>query len=204
MKFVWRFTLTLAIFIFFCEFCFAGIQGSKHDFSNKAWNSSGEICAPCHTPHHADVTFKPLWNHQTSTANFRLYSSATLKQTPEQPRPASLQCLSCHDGTVALDSFGGNNGSTMIDQANLIGVDLSKDHPVSIKWTHQLQGAINCFACHVGGSGGGALALKNGVPFYDGYVECATCHDVHNGSGNPKFLRQTMNQSALCTHCHQQ
>ena len=30
-----------------------GITNSAHDFSNKGWNSAGEICQPCHTPHDA-------------------------------------------------------------------------------------------------------------------------------------------------------
>lgn len=199
MKIVWRLILTIMIFILTAKFCFAGIQGSKHDFSNKSWNSSGEVCAPCHTPHHADATFKPLWSHQTTTANFRLYSSSSLKQTPEQPRQISLQCLSCHDGTVALDSYGSNRGSTMINQASLVGIDLSNQHPVSVKWKHQTT-LSDCLICHTTGK----KTVTNEVPFYDGYVECATCHDVHNGTNNPKFLRLSMNKSTLCTHCHQQ
>ena len=187
--------LLLAL-VFPIEVCFAGIQGSKHDFSNSAWNPSGEVCVVCHTPHHADSQYKPLWNHQSTTANFKLYSSPTLKRSPEQPRSASLQCLSCHDGTVAIDSFGGNKGKTVIDQAHMIGVDLSNDHPVSIKWKHQTKQRL-CFNCH-----DTELDLISKIPFYDGYVECATCHDVHNGTNQPKLLRKTMSGSELCLYCH--
>ena len=81
------------------------IVGSAHDFSGEGW-SGGEICLPCHTPHNADTTEPdaPLWNHAVTSALYTLYDSPTMDVAPEQPRPASKLCLSCHDGTVALDS----------------------------------------------------------------------------------------------------
>jgi len=34
-------------------------------------------------------------------------------------------------------------------------------------------------------------------------VSCVTCHDVHNGSGNPEGLLRVNNEgSALCLTCH--
>ena len=33
-------------------------------------------------------------------------------------------------------------------------------------------------------------------------VECATCHDVHNGGTNGTFLRVSNSKSALCLACH--
>jgi len=35
-----------------------------------------------------------------------------------------------------------------------------------------------------------------------GQVQCASCHDVHNGSGVEKLLRKTNVASALCLTCH--
>ena len=86
------------------------IVGSSHDFSGQtAWNTSGEICKVCHTPHNAitTVTNAPLWNHQMTNATFQLYTSATMNATTGQPDGSSKLCLSCHDGTVALENFGG-------------------------------------------------------------------------------------------------
>ena len=68
---------------------------------------------------------RPLWNHKVTTATYTLYSSPTLKATLSQPTHyGSKLCLSCHDGTVALDSFGGNTGTTFIDSSNSVGTDL--------------------------------------------------------------------------------
>jgi predicted CXXCH cytochrome family protein len=44
--------------------------------------------------------------------------------------------------------------------------------------------------------------LVSELPFYDGYLECSTCHDVHNGSGYEKMLRKPAEQGQLCKHCH--
>jgi len=180
---------------------FGGIEGSDHDFSGEAWSTDGEICLPCHTPHNADTSQldAPLWNHQTSAAIFTLYDSPTLKGTPEQPRGPSKTCLSCHDGTVALDSFGGSVGSTYIDGDALIGADLSDDHPISIKWDHAIGQRVDlCFNCHTFSP----FKLLSEVPFFDGYLECASCHDAHNGTELPGMLRKTIQGSALCLHCH--
>jgi predicted CXXCH cytochrome family protein len=33
-------------------------------------------------------------------------------------------------------------------------------------------------------------------------LECATCHEPHNKTGFPNFVRVTTSQSALCVRCH--
>jgi len=178
----------------------SSIVGSAHDFSSLGW-SDGEICIACHTPHNADMTVagSPLWNHEVTSAVFTVYDSPTLNQTPVQPLGVSKLCLSCHDGTVALDSFGGSIGGTFITGDALIGTDLSNDHPVSIRWDHSsLDGGGTCSNCH----------WDMPLPFFgtlpDVTVECATCHDPHNnGVGGTNLLRMTTAGSALCLHCHE-
>jgi len=117
------------------------IVGTAHDFSNEGWNTTGEICIVCHTPHNADITVSdaPLWNHEITTANFTPYSSSTMNATVGQPDASAKLCLSCHDGTVALDNFGGTTGGTnFISGGALIGTDLSNDHPVSFVYDPNL------------------------------------------------------------------
>ncbi len=181
----------------------AGITQSAHDFSStssSAW-SGGKICAPCHTPHNADksVAAAPLWNHELSQATYTLYSSATLSVTPEQPGGVSKLCLSCHDGTVALDAFGGRNGSTFLTGGPaLIGTNLSDDHPVSIRWEHQ--DTASCSNCH---NMHASNTFISPLPFFNRKVECATCHDPHNnGAGDVKMLRKPLAGSEICLHCH--
>ncbi len=176
------------------------ISGSVHDFSGNGW-SQGEICLPCHTPHNADTTQldSPLWNHEVTTATFTVYSSPTLKVTPLAPRGISKLCLSCHDGTLALDSFGGNLGSNYISGEYNVGTDLSDDHPISIYWSHQndLQ-SLGCVQCH----NPRPSDTNSDLPFFDRYIECATCHDVHAGTSYDKLLRKTLQGSELCLYCH--
>jgi hypothetical protein len=101
----------------------AGITGSVHDFSAYGW-SNGEICSICHIPHNGSTTSDaPIWNHAVSSATYTLYSSSTMDVVAEQPGPGSYSrmCLSCHDGTVAVDSFGGNTGTMPAPDRVILG-----------------------------------------------------------------------------------
>ncbi len=200
--------------LFSATFALADITGSAHDFSAQSW-SQGEICLPCHTPHHADMSVSkaPLWNHANTQAVYTLYQSPTMHETPVQPLGISKLCLSCHDGTVAVDSFGNHSGSQFIGGTANLGTDLSNDHPISISWTHQtivpFGMSSQCTYCHT-------LIHqqqnpeKYPLPFYtydngNTYkVECATCHDPHNKDvpGEPRMLRKSNLQSQLCLGCH--
>ena len=180
----------------------AGILGSPHDFSDELW-SEGKVCLPCHTPHNAETIQAPLWNHELSQATYSIYTSNSLIATPGQPGIYSMLCLSCHDGTVAVDSFGGNNGSNKIppDSSAHLGIDLSDDHPVGIEWLHKDADKLTCSKCHLS-HGGGVGGGTGDVPFFDGKVECASCHDVHNKENLDNLLRVSNVGSGLCLYCH--
>ncbi len=118
-------------------------------------------------------------------------------QPESQPQGVTKLCLSCHDGVVAIDSFAGNWGSTYISGAANLSTDLSDDHPVSIRWQHQNQ-TPSCTNCHfVHGQ-----MFSSELPFFNGFIECATCHDVHNTIALPKLLRKPLQQSEICFYCH--
>ena len=180
-----------------------GIVGSKHDLSTQSWSNS-EVCFPCHTPHHANPTVPPLWNHTVSTATYTLYTSERLKNPVAMPGYASVVCLSCHDGTVAVDALGGAAGASFMSGKALIGTDLSNDHPVGALWAHGSGFNGLCSSCH--GRSMGRMITKGermALPFYKKRVECASCHDAHNkGAGEKAFLRKKIAFSELCYHCH--
>ncbi len=181
-----------------------GIVNSEHDFSGESWNTTTEICITCHTPHDADMTVadSPLWNHEVTAATFTLYSSSTLDATDlGQPDGVSKLCLSCHDGTVALDSFGGATGSTMITGGALVGTDLSNDHPISFTYDDTLATTDGeLFPPSTTNSGlGGTI---NADLLVGGKLECSSCHDVHDADGNTNLLRIANTASALCLTCH--
>jgi len=183
----------------------AGIQGSVHDFTGNGW-SGGEICGVCHTPHSSNIgTDAPLWNHAISTADYTTYSSPTMDVIADQPTPGGISrmCLSCHDGTIAIDSFGGNNGSTFITGKANLGTDLSNDHPIGIQWIHQTfeSGSADCLNCH--DLFNPSVNMGKELKFFNGKVECPSCHDVHNSKVmDVKLLRKPLAGSQICLHCH--
>ncbi len=179
------------------------ISGSDHDFSGETWNTTGEICVVCHTPHVQDYTGapEPLWNHEVTTATFTLYSSTTLDATVGQPDGYSKLCLSCHDGTVAVDNFGGNTGGgEFVTGDHLIGTDLTNDHPVSFTYDATLatdDGGLFDPTTTSSGLGGSI----NDDMLFGGKLQCASCHNPHDDT-NAAFLVKSNSGSALCLTCH--
>jgi hypothetical protein len=219
----------------------ASITGSAHDFASAASIakygnfSGGQICAPCHTPHNAIVKDSagndlggPLWNHTLSQqgTSYTMYDSLNpkldsngnpVKDTNGNPVTTgnvdqnSVLCLSCHDGTVALDSFGGATGSTMITGDANLGTDLSNDHPigeravlksVSYMVDQSLRDAANIMP---------ARLMADGTTKV---VGCTSCHEPHNRKSTPHMLwvandvagttvdSRTVSGSLLCMNCH--
>lgn len=176
----------------------AGIEGSYHDFSNIA-KTGGQLCIPCHTPHKADITTTdaPLWNHAITATSYTLYDSPTFdgKASQSQPGGVSKLCLSCHDGTVAIDSFAGTAGQTMISVKANIARDgkLNRTHPISFVYNTALSTTDAELADP-------ATLPKGWVN--NGKFECSSCHDVHNKKGTNKLLNAPNGASALCLTCH--
>ena len=166
MKRLLKFFAAAAIPLLAANFAYAeGIQNSKHDFSAATW-SDKEICKPCHTPHNAlDTSLTGrLWAHTLSTQTYVYHGGSTATDGSTRPDDgagsaaqsdfdvASRLCLSCHDGTVALDSFMGKDGASDgkfigddaqhgAATANLgngeVANDLTNDHPVGFKATYR-------------------------------------------------------------------
>ncbi|MCM2277343.1 MAG: cytochrome c3 family protein [Oligoflexia bacterium] len=177
----------------------AGITETKHNFSTTGW-AMGEICLPCHTPHGGNKAVKadaPLWNHALSTATYTLYTSDTMNAVVGQPDGTSKLCLGCHDGTVALDSFGRYVGTTF----KTVRLDRSGSHPISFTYDSALATADGTLwdpATHTTEHGG---TIDQDMLHF-GKVQCTSCHDVHGRYGNEKLLRIHNAGSALCMTCH--
>lgn len=193
-----------------------GLSGSAHDFSAAAWNSGGygdEMCIVCHAPHNNLNTTDLLWNHDASTATYSMYTSTTLNgaiAAGTAVASVSKTCLSCHDGTVALDSYGGKSGSTFIAARGNFGIDLRNDHPISIQYDATSAGADGELVDPSTDGDTDPSTVGAAAPYLPLYqdgatyqVECATCHDVHNKTTELYMLYKTNSGSALCTTCHQ-
>jgi len=123
-------------------------------------NDYGEVCVYCHTPHGANSTIPkaPLWNRTNLGNTYTLYNKPlTSGQAPTQPGPNSLTCLSCHDGTLAIDSIinmpgsGGYSAAQETAQTDAFlntwspgPVDSGQPHRVLSSST----GAGSCMWCH--------------------------------------------------------
>lgn len=231
----------------------------------------GRVCIYCHAPHHTikpgatgDLRsdYVPLWNRPfTQASSFKLYSNGSNpgKGSHESqamsdftangittPGAVSMLCLSCHDGTVALNVYGStqmaNASWTEADQSyvqntgsigaadynwysantghpttgvaldagveyNIGGVvgssevDLSNHHPIGFDYTyaeaedHEIATVATLF---------GTTGVSIGDVLYNDYMECVTCHDVHNSTQNmgEKFLWTSNEDSAFCCTCH--
>lgn len=239
MKTKHLFTLTLAAGSLLAFTARAGVLGSPHDFSSQSWNvvpsDPASVCSACHTPHHADSSVVPLWSHATTLSTFQMYNNAnvsvaTLQATVDlQPAGQSKACLSCHDGTVAINTYGGTTKGTAViltNSANL-GTDLTHSHPISLSYTPAIVGSgvnqdkwlYNPNTTPVLTPDSGAFVPGNDMTI-NGFLlngknrlECTSCHDVHNQEGtpfditsNPKLVKivgtQAGKGSLLCRSCH--
>lgn len=164
------------------------------------------------------------WNRYTPAAGaYDLYDFRTINNKVRTPSPISLLCLSCHDGTMGVDMsvFKPNSWKTPEDAAlhlringgnNLmycgkchngkvahnieikdLGTGLRNTHPISMTYaglTHKDEDFR---------PPDGPYGFDNGVKLYDGKVECATCHNVHNPNVT-LFARVGVDR--LCETCH--
>jgi predicted CXXCH cytochrome family protein len=207
-------TLAAAALIGFPTVAFAqGIIGSAHDMDVLLTTPNNEICIVCHTPHNAldPLVAAPLWNHEVSTElAYDLYSSDTFDGEPTigQPQGASKLCLACHDGTVAVDNYGGvTTGLNTIDTIDTrldFGTDLSNDHPISFTYDTALNGLDSGVfdPSNTASTLGGNIDVDMLFGPTNDQLECASCHDVHDEVGNDFLLVVSNNRSALCLTCH--
>lgn len=129
------------------------INGSDHDLASGT-NDNNEVCVYCHTPHGSNTNVTaPLWNKPANTAIYQTYDSSTLDGTILTTGSVSLACLTCHDGTQAMDTVinkpgsggffpgGGDrmlsitaNNGLMPDNVARLGTDLRNDHPIGVQY----------------------------------------------------------------------
>ena len=188
----------MAVFgLFIAGTASAQILGSVHDFTTEL-SPNTDLCAFCHTPHDSDITVSeaPLWDHELTTATYTPYDTVTMDATMSGDSTTygiSRLCLSCHDGTVAVDSYGGVTGTNLISGnwpgvgVNYVAGDLSAEHPISVPTTDPDVRDT---------------PLNAGTQLFGGQVECASCHDVHDQTGLGSLLTVTNAASELCLSCH--
>ena len=152
----------------------AGISTTKHNLGSggtgtNSFGGTTEICVFCHTPHGADISANPpLWNRvldatpETTYTTYDSLGTATLDGEVATVGSVSIACLSCHDGTQAMNVMINAPGSGNYDPAGFtlagtwtgpaqtanpvgslnyaipsvvnLGTDLTNDHPIGIQY----------------------------------------------------------------------
>jgi hypothetical protein len=186
-----------------------GVEGSPHDLSQDVWNTRKGVCSPCHGAHNTDPQqLIPLWVHATSAATFIPYQSPTMQAAVGQPNGSSLACLSCHDGTVAINQgISGVTGTAeYIDVSAQIGPDLHTTHPISFTYDAALAaadgGLENPDTYKIGdpkstltvniapvpatwaGTSLTGQTLNKALLGNNHMMQCSSCHDVHKLVGS--------------------
>jgi predicted CXXCH cytochrome family protein len=196
------------------------VVGSPHDFSAEGGAPTVQVCVFCHTPHQtlAANAQDPLWNHElTTTSPFGTYQSTTMDHTANEiggaaagAASSSLLCMSCHDGTIAVNNLWNDpndqanptvdgsgswdtNADSMIDTTHsaYIGTSLTDDHPINFTYNAALDTENEL-----------RDPPTNADVLRGGEVQCSSCHNPHKSVDNYGFLRYTMNNSDLCINCH--
>ena len=208
-----------------------GLAGSLHDFTDEGTNTQAVgLCTFCHTPHRA-LSTRLLWNHTLSSNTFSWDEATTMGGTD---LPTNIQtwigptrnCLSCHDGSVAIGDVAWFNkaGPLVINATDHQnddftvgpGGDLTGNHPVALPYPFNNTGGES----YNGISTGIDVALEwvpdprvNGIRLFkdsglgsalaggeegNAGIECSSCHDPHNASTvqDEYFLRGSLTGNA--------
>jgi predicted CXXCH cytochrome family protein len=200
----------------------AVVAGGPHDLSNGSAvrnnnaTVDGQTCVFCHTPH-GGANNIALWNRNApSGAAYQLYTSSTTDVTTTSAQLAnsgSGACLSCHDGTIAMDvlsnvngvafgpsvSFtrqgsakstyaaaGGGGNNVMNGGLPFLGTDLRNDHPVAIVYETARAAKPTEFVTQVIAGSKITAGGASPLPLYGTTTANATveCASCHNAHNN--------------------
>ncbi len=168
--------------------------------------------------------YLPLWNHEL-TGNFASYTmyqngpggpqvgpkASQAIANGMTPGSTSLLCLSCHDGSVAVNSYGNSaqllrsqsSGGGTIGVQYVIGKDnyLGNHHPIG--FSYGAAQAVDTELRDPSTSLTPASTVSDHLYGPTGNMECGSCHDVHNtGNAGETLLWRSDVNSELCLTCH--
>src|ERR1700722_2181731 len=103
--------------------------------SSPVTGARSDACSYCHAPHSG--LNSGLWNQKLTRQNYTTYASDTSKNIGTQPMlgAVSNQCLSCHDGTVAVGAtvaYGQVTTRGSMLATDVFGSNMQSSHPFSL------------------------------------------------------------------------
>ena len=116
----------------------------------------------------------------------------------------SNQCLSCHDGTVAVGTtvaYGPLTTRGSMDPSDVFGNNMQSSHPFSL--VTPLKDNVHLVASLV--ATGHTADPTGAVKLIKGNVECTSCHDPHVQSRDlvsQNFLVKDSSNGQMCLACH--
>jgi hypothetical protein len=195
----------------------SAIVDSPHDLRATFQSASYTLCSFCHVAHKTGAAPEGpgylLWNHTlSSVTTYGVYQSDSMKATDLTDLGGQLTvsnlCLSCHDGTVAVNSFYEPVGNATFDGnipedttfvGNAIIRDLSKTHPVNFTYNATVANAAGMLVP----ASSSSVDAAGEIPLFNSKMQCVTCHDPHNGeSGIFEQNFPTQASGSFCTYCH--
>ena len=161
-------------------------------------------CAYCHATHSG--LNMGLWNQKLTTQGYTTYTSNTEKNLGTQPvlGGASNQCLSCHDGTVAVGAtvaYGQVTTHGSMYATDVFGSNMQSSHPFSLALP--LKDNVNLVATLA--TSGQTADTTGAVKLINGNIECSSCHNPHVQAKDPmslNFLVKDSSNGQLCLACH--
>lgn len=170
--------------------------------------------------------YLPLWNHEL-TGNYASYTmyqngpgAPTVGALASQaiantmtPGSTSLLCLSCHDGSVAVNAYGNvsqpagsqSSGGGTIGAQYAIGAGnyLGNHHPIGFDYDAVQSVDTTIRPADTATLGGAGLVRDHLYGPGNTKMECGTCHSVHNKSNTGEsILWRSDASSRLCLTCH--
>lgn len=171
-----------------------GVLGGKHDFSLLTGRPA-DTCGACHVPHVQAVKPKSGDDESFALAFYRMGGQREVL-TPGRytPGPASLICLSCHNGTVAPSTVASSHALLSAHRAGFsIDGFSTRDHPIGVEYPARRNGYKPRTQ----------VLNSEVISLPQGRMECVSCHDPHNAAGIQNMLVMSNRRSALCLSCHE-
>jgi len=166
--------------------------------------SRPDACAYCHAPHSGLNT--GLWNQKLTTQTYSTYNSNTETNPTTQPilGSDSNQCLSCHDGTVAVGNtvvYGQVTTMGSMYSSDVFGSNMQTSHPFSL--VLPIKDNIDLVASLA--ANGKTADPTGSIKLINGNIECTTCHNPHVQAVDPisqNFLLINSASGQMCLACH--
>ncbi len=191
-------------------------------------DTTTNACVYCHHPH-IGLQSDLLWSFNSAPGSFVIYGDSPALNAPGTGDEMgttnislyTLYCMACHDGVTAKDALNKHPSDgkaddivqievgTSIPKWAKLDVSLKDYHPVDFNYVGTARGNFSLTQPN------GTIDITGSYtsttyPLYNGTMQCATCHDVHNGVRSEtlnslQFLRgvgKVLDESLICLDCH--